>query len=71
MVKTMKQIADQSDYENLCKELKLKELKFNVLCQQIQLLRYHKELMEQGHTKEDINFIFDHNPFDDMKWMNN
>lgn len=63
----MKKIANQQDYENLCKELRLKELEFNVLCQQIQLLRCHKELMEQGHTKEDIKAIFDHDPFDDIK----
>ena len=64
-------IKNQEDYEKICKELKLKELEFNVLCQQIQLLKYEKELMEKGNTKEDINVIFEHNPFNDIKWFKN
>ena len=63
----MIKVKSQQDYEGLCNELKLKELEFNVLCQQIQLLKYKKELMEQGRTEEEISTMFKHNPFDDVK----
>lgn len=60
-------IKDEKEYKLISEELKLKELQFNVLCQQIQLLKYQKELLEQGRTKEEISTVLGRNPFDDMK----
>lgn len=62
-------INDQEYYDELCKELELKQAKATFLLQEIQLLSSLKRDVESGMTRNEIKKMLEHNPFDDFGFL--